>query len=128
MKRKDKPSPPSPPTPTGLGRARLSVGVPGLDEVLEGGLVPRCAYLLKGGPGCGKTTLGLHFLATGRQNGERVLYISLSEPETQIRRNAAGLGFDLAGVEFLDLSPSPEFFAQVESYDIFSPAEVERNR
>ncbi len=105
---------------------RLSTGVPGLDEILVGGLIRRCAYLLKGGPGCGKTTIGLHFLSTGRKNGESVLYISLSEPEAQIRLNAARLGMDLTGVEFLDLSPSPEFFAKVESYDIFSPAEVER--
>lgn len=109
-----------------VNQDRLSIGVPGLDDVLTGGLLPRCAYLLKGGPGCGKTTIGLHFLTTGQQNGERVLYISLSEPEPQLRRNASRLGLDLAGVDFLDLSPSPEFFAKVESYDIFSPAEVER--
>jgi len=36
------------------------------------------------------------------------------------------LGLNLKNVEFLDLSPSAEFFTEVESYDIFSPAEVER--
>jgi len=107
--------------------ARLSVGVEGLDEILKGGLRPRNAYLVKGGPGCGKTTLGLHFLTTGSQNGERALYISLSEPEPQLRANAEALGFDLAGVEFLDLSPSPELFSKVKSYDIFSSADVERD-
>ncbi|MCS7309588.1 MAG: recombinase, partial [Armatimonadetes bacterium] len=47
------------------GEARISTGVPGLDEVLEGGLLPRRAYLLRGAPGTGKTLLGLHFLAAG---------------------------------------------------------------
>lgn len=58
---------------------RLSTGIPGLDEVLHKGFVSRRAYLVRGGPGTGKTTLGLHFLATGATNGEQVLYITLGE-------------------------------------------------
>jgi len=40
--------------------------------------------------------------------------------------NAAVLGFDLTGVSVLDLSPGPEIFAGVETKDIFTPGEVER--
>lgn len=105
---------------------RLSTGVSGLDEVLHGGLIPGQSYLLRGGPGAGKTTLGLHFLTSGAAGGNRTLYITMGEQEQQIRRNAALLGFDLTHVAFLDLSPNPEFFTQVETYDIFSPCEVER--
>ena len=105
---------------------RLSTGIAGLDEVIHGGLIPGCAYLVRGGPGSGKTILGLHFLSAGAVNGEPVLYITLGEPEEQIRKNAETLGFDLAGITFLDLSPSSEFFVEVETYDLFSPAEVER--
>jgi len=105
---------------------RLSTGVDGLDEVLQGGFIPGRAYLVRGGPGMGKTTLGLHFLTAGAANGEKVLFITLGEPEALLRKNAEAMGFDLNGVSFLDLSPTPEFFAQVETYDIFSPAEVER--
>ncbi len=105
---------------------RLSTGIPGLDEILLGGLIPGRTYLVRGGPGNGKTTLGMHFLTTGAAKGERVLFITLGEPETVLRENAQTLGFDLEGVTFLDLSPTPEFFAEAESYDIFSPAEVER--
>lgn len=54
---------------------RLSTGIPGLDEVLHTGFVSRRAYLVRGGTGTGKTTLGLHFLATGATYGEQVLYI-----------------------------------------------------
>ncbi|MBI1277950.1 MAG: AAA family ATPase [Anaerolineaceae bacterium] len=105
---------------------RVPTGVAGLDEVLNGGLIARRAYLLHGNPGSGKTTLGLHFLTTGVKQGEQALFITMGESEQQIRNNAAVVGFDLAGIQFLDLAPSPDFFAEVQSYDIFSPSDVER--
>ncbi|MFE4107732.1 ATPase domain-containing protein [Almyronema epifaneia] len=105
---------------------RVSTGIVGLDEILHGGFVSGRAYLLRGGPGTGKTTVGLHFLVEGVAQQEKVLFITLSESESQIRQNANYLGVDLVGIEFLDLSPTPEFFAESQSYDIFSPADVER--
>jgi len=105
---------------------RAATGVPGLDEILNGGLVTQRAYLLHGNPGSGKTTLGLHFLTTGDSAGERTLFISMGEPEAKIRANASTVGFDLGTVRFLDLAPTPDFFSQIQAYDIFSPADVER--
>lgn len=105
---------------------RVATNISGLDEVLCGGFVPGRAYLLRGGPGCGKTTLGFHFLTAGATEGEKTLFITLGEPEEQIRKNAASIGFDLKNIDFLDLSPTAGFFTKMESYDIFSPAEVER--
>ena len=105
---------------------RLSTGIAGLDEILKGGLIPARAYLLRGGPGTGKTTVGLHFLTSGYPEAEKPLFITMGETEEQIRKNAEAIGFDLEGVTFLDLSPSPAFFTEVQSYDIFAPAEVER--
>ena len=43
-----------------------------------------------------------------------------------MRANAETLGFDIEAMAFLDLSPSSEFFTEVQTYDIFSPSEVER--
>lgn len=106
---------------------RCPTGVSGLDEVLYGGLVPKRAYLVRGGPGTGKTTLGLHFLRTGADRGESALLITLESSEAQLRADAAALGLDLSGIAVLDLSPTREFFAQSQSYDIFSPADVERD-
>ena len=105
---------------------RVWTGITGLDEILCGGLIPERSYLIRGGPGCGKTILGLHFLTEGIAKGERSLLITLGEPEAEIRTNAQMLGFDLAQVHFLDLSPHATFFTEVQTYDIFSPAEVER--
>ncbi|HET8911368.1 MAG TPA: ATPase domain-containing protein [Ktedonobacteraceae bacterium] len=106
--------------------SRVSTGVTGLDEILFGGLIPKRAYLLRGGPGCGKTTLGMHFLMEGVTRGERSLFITLGEPENELKANAQSLGFELDQMHFLDLSPNAEFFTEMQTYDIFSPAEVER--
>lgn len=105
---------------------RLSTGVAGLDEVLRGGVLPGRTYVVRGGPGTGKTILGLHFLMAGAARGERALFITVEEHTDQIQRNARALGFDLGGVRFLDLTPGAEFFMKAQSYDIFTPAEVER--
>ncbi|AXV40978.1 MAG: recombinase RecA [Methanobacterium sp. BAmetb5] len=91
-----------------------------------GGFVPRRSYLLRGLPGTGKTALGMHFLTEGVKNKEKVLFINMGEPTPQVISNAQAMGFDTEGIDFLDLSPDEDFFAKQEAYDIFSPAEVER--
>ncbi|WP_308428006.1 RAD55 family ATPase, partial [Modicisalibacter luteus] len=53
---------------------RLSTGVRGVDDILGGGLIENRSYLVRGGPGSGKTTLGLHFLTAANQD-EPVLFI-----------------------------------------------------
>lgn len=105
---------------------RIPFEIEGLDEILQGGLIPHRSYLASGGPGCGKTTLGMHFLSAGVAKGERCMFINLGEPEEQIRANARNIGLDLSEVTFVDLSPDAQFFSEVQTYDIFSPAEVER--
>lgn len=105
--------------------ARITSGIAGLDELLAGGLIPRRRYLVRGAPGQGKTTLGLHFL-TAAQPGEAVLFIGFQEPEDELRTNAASVGLDVHGVEFLSLSPDEEFFTQRQSYDVFAASDVEQ--
>ena len=105
---------------------RISTGVAGLDEVLLGGLISSQAYLIKGEPGSGKTTLGFHFLSKGMSENETCLFISFSESEPRLRSNAQQIGINLEGVRFLDLSTSADFFTENQTYDIFSPSEVEK--
>ncbi len=102
------------------------MGIPGLDEILRGGLIAKRAYLVRGGPGTGKTTLGVHFLSAGAANGEKTLLITLGEPVEQIWENAEQIELNLSEVNFLDLSPDSDFFTKVQTYDIFSPVEIER--
>jgi len=71
-------------------------GVPGLDDVLMGGLAKGNVFLLEGAPGTGKTTIALRFLITGAQAGERGLYVTLSETEKELRDGAASHGWQLS--------------------------------
>ncbi|NJF25071.1 RAD55 family ATPase [Thermococcus sp. Bubb.Bath] len=65
---------------------RISTGVPGLDDMIEGGLIPGKVYLITGPPGSGKTTLGMHFLIEGAKKGEKVAYASLVQnPEEAVK-------------------------------------------
>jgi len=100
---------------------RVPTGVPGLDPVLQGGLLPCRAYLVCGGPGTGKTTLGLQFLAAA---GEPSLLVSLAEAVQDIRDDAARIGLDLSAVSVLDLSPG-EADAARASYTLVEPWEAE---
>lgn len=104
---------------------KLSTGVAGLDEILYDGLIEQHSYLVRGGPGTGKTTLGFHFLNAGASKQEPCLFITLGETEERLKENAAKLGISLEHVNFLDLSPKEEFYAQTQTYDIFHAAEVE---
>ena len=104
---------------------RISTGVVGLDKVLSGGLIIEQSYLIRGQPGSGKTTLGFHFLDEGSK-AEAGLFISFSEPEARLRRNAKLMNMDLDGIQFLDLSPTADFFIEDRTYDIFTPEEVEK--
>jgi len=84
---------------------RAGTGVPGLDDVLCGGLVRDRVYLLEGAPGAGKTTLGLQFLLEGARCGERCLYVTLSETAAELREGAASHGWSLDGIELFELAP-----------------------
>src|SRR5690606_33836093 len=64
---------------------RVSTGNAGLDDILGGGLDADRMYLYEGRPGAGKTTLALEFLLEGARQGERVLYITLSETERELK-------------------------------------------
>ncbi len=106
---------------------RLSTGIPSLDGVLRGGLLPGQLFQVRGAAGTGKTTLGLQFLREGARRGESTLFISLVEPERAIRESAAIRGWDLEGVDILDIRPglTDDGFSPEGQYTIFHPADVE---
>jgi len=105
----------------------VSTGISDLDAITYGGFIPGKSYLVRGGPGTGKTILGMHFLSSGIAEGEKALFITLGEPKSQLCANAKSFGFDVSEIEFLDLGPESTFFTEMKTYDFFSSAEVERD-
>jgi circadian clock protein KaiC len=79
---------------------RLATGIPGLDEMLQGGFLPRTANLVEGAPGTGKSTFGLQFIYHGivawNQPG---LILTFEEFPKQYYRDALGFGWDLPALE-----------------------------
>ncbi|MDE0948124.1 MAG: circadian clock protein KaiC, partial [Sphingobium sp.] len=73
---------------TGEGKTTISIGIADLDNILGGGLTANRAYLLEGTPGSGKTTIALQFLLEGARQGERGLYITLSETSGELKEVA----------------------------------------
>ena len=105
---------------------RLGTGIPGLDEISRGGLLAGRTYMVRGGPGVGKTALGLHFLVEGVRRGESAVFLSHGSDQESVVADAASIGLDASGVRFLDFTPTADFFAESQSYDLFAPGEVER--
>jgi circadian clock protein KaiC len=105
--------------------AVLSTGVPGLDEVMGGGLTASRLYLLEGEPGAGKTTVALQFLRDGAARGEPVLYITLSETNEELLGVARSHGWDLNGVRVHDMQPAEGALEPDEQYTMFHPSELE---
>jgi len=58
---------------------RIPTGIPGFDELVEGGFPERQVIMLTGSCGTGKSTFAMNFLVNGALNGETGVYVSLEE-------------------------------------------------
>lgn len=104
-----------------------TTGVPGLDNILGGGLPRNCLYLVDGNPGVGKTTLALQFLLQGVREHERCLYITLSETKAELDAVARSHGWSLEGIDIIELSAIERSLAGKAQNTMFQSAEVELN-
>src|SRR5262245_5004833 len=87
---------------------RVQTGVAGFDEVLHGGLVPERLYLIDGNPGSGKTTLALQFLLEGVRQGEKCLFVTLSETRDELEAGARSHNWSLDGIHVVELTPDQQ--------------------
>src|SRR5580693_189260 len=78
-----------------LQPARVPSGIPGLDEMLNGGFPAGHVVLVTGLPGTGKTCFGLQFLAHGLGRGEKAVYLSLEEDAPALLASARQFGWSL---------------------------------
>jgi circadian clock protein KaiC len=104
---------------------RLRTGIPGFDEVTQGGLLADRIYLVDGDPGAGKTTFALQFLLEGVRDGERCLYVTLSETRDELASGARSHGWSLEGLEVFELLADAQDLDGEDELTMLNPSEVE---
>jgi circadian clock protein KaiC len=107
-----------------IATTRISTGIVGLDDILNGGLTAQRIYLVEGSPGTGKTTLGLQFLRDGVAKCECGLYITLSETTDELIAVAASHGWDMDGIAIHELASNHVLDPDAQQ-SVFHPSEVE---
>lgn len=78
---------------------RIKTGVPGLDDLIEGGIPRGNSLLVAGSEGTGKTILVLDMLYNMAKAGEKVLFGSVEEDVDKIRRQLLQFGKDVKKLE-----------------------------
>ena len=78
---------------------RVTTGIPGLDEMIEGGFKMNNTILVVGGCGSGKSTLAMQYLYEGYLRGEGGVYVSFEETPEAIKENMLRHGWDLEEAE-----------------------------
>lgn len=104
---------------------RLKSGISGLDDILHGGFPQGHLYLVEGDPGTGKTTMALQFLLEGIRNGEKVLYVTLSESRDELEQVAKAHGWSAENLEIFEMMPPDDDLTPESQYTVFHPSEVE---
>jgi circadian clock protein KaiC len=100
---------------------RIPTGLAELDALMEGGLPEKTCTLLTGGPGTGKTLLGLNFAESRTGNSEKSCYISLNEDKAGILRAGEGIGLEvektaIKHIDMLEGMNLSDFMKTIESY------------
>lgn len=102
-----------------------STGIAGLDDILGGGLKRNRVFLVEGSPGTGKTTAAMSFLRAGAAQGERVLYVTLSETEEELRDTAQSHGWTLDGVDVFELAPPENLLDERQQQSLLYSSDLE---
>src|ERR1700753_188715 len=97
---------------------KATTGIPGLDEITHGGLPRGRTTIVCGGPGCGKTMLGIEFLVRGAlEFNEPGVIMAFEETPQDMARNVASLGFDIQ-----DLADKKKLFLE---YVYVEPSQIQ---
>ncbi len=102
---------------------RVKSGVPGLDDILGGGLFRGQTYGISGGPGAGKSILSMEFLVRGAESGERGLYVTSEVSADKLVRQMpfAGLRDNIDGGKLVVFGTRPlpgEVTPNSEKFDL----------
>jgi circadian clock protein KaiC len=102
-----------------------ATGIAGLDDILGGGLARGRVFLLEGSPGTGKTTIATQLLMAGAAEGERGLYVTLSETEEEMRASAESHGWSLDGIDIFELVPPESLLDEDQQQSLLYSSDLE---
>ncbi|MGF7162105.1 circadian clock protein KaiC [Rhodoligotrophos appendicifer] len=95
-----------------LELARVPTGIPGLDDILEGGVLKGGVYIIQGAPGAGKTILANQICFDTISRGGKAVFITLlAESHTRMIQH-------LRSMSFFDFSAIPNKLYYVSGFDI----------
>lgn len=80
-----------------ISNEKISSGVAGIDDMLDGGYLRQSAVLVSGTPGTAKSTLAASFVNAACARQELALFVSFDEYPNEVMRNSASVGIDLRG-------------------------------
>jgi circadian clock protein KaiC len=104
---------------------RSATGIVGLDDVLSGGFIRHRLYLVEGNPGAGKTTVALQYLLEGVRDGEKCLYVTLSETKEELTAGAKSHGWSLEGIEVVELTAAESELDGDSQITMYQASELE---
>ena len=105
---------------------RHRTGIAGLDDVLMGGLKAGHVFLVEGYPGAGKTTVALQYLLEGAKQGNRGLYVTLSETAQELTAGARSHGWAIHPlVEIFELTPSESLLEAGQEQSLLYSSDLE---
>ena len=106
-----------------MNDGKIRTGVPGLDRMLHGGLVPHRPYIVSGPPGSGKSVFSMQFLLEGVQGGERCLFVALEEPPNELKANMRVFKWPVDDIEVLDANSDIRRFEPTPVIEISTEVE-----
>ncbi len=78
---------------------RIKTGIPGFDELIQGGIPKGFNVLVTGPPGAGKSIFSMQYLYNGALAGDPGLYLSLDSPKKNMIEQASQFGWDFEKLE-----------------------------
>jgi circadian clock protein KaiC len=96
---------------------RVKTDIPGLDKLLEGGLIHGSITLISGKTGSGKTIFCAQYLYNGALSGEPGLYITTEETSEKIKKDVANFGWDIDKLskKFIVIELGPMRLGEIET-------------
>jgi circadian clock protein KaiC len=108
---------------------RVKIGIPGVDELIEGGIPEGFVVIVTGPPGTGKSTFSMHFLIDGLKNNEKCIYFSFEEKVEHLIKQSIRFGWDIGKYidnGYLEIFGFTMLSTEeiIEIFDVFKPKRI----